>query len=190
MRPLVLLTFAVVALAAAPAASAQTPPPTIAPGVLIGHTSVGGMTGAEARAAVQAAFDVKVSFYFHDHAWAVKPSKFGAYPRLLKAVQAALAASMGEKVPLHVYYRSGSVRSYVGYLNHVFYRAPKNSKVFLSNLKPVITRAVWGRVVRQRVMRLRITSALVRTLRMPIRLEIKRTEPALTRLNFGPILIV
>ena len=63
---------------------AQTPPPTIAPGVLIGHTTVGGMTGAEARAAVQAAFDVKMSFYFQDHAWAVKPAKFGAYPRLLK----------------------------------------------------------------------------------------------------------
>ena len=37
------------------------------------------MTGAEARVAVQAAFDVKVSFYFHDYAWAVKPAKFGAY---------------------------------------------------------------------------------------------------------------
>ena len=178
------------ALAAAPAASAQTPPPTIAPGVLIGHTSVGGMTGAEARAAVQAAFDVKLSFYFHDQAWAVKPTKFGAYPRLLKAVQAALDADMGEKVPLHVYYRSGSVKCYVAYLNRVFYRAPKNSKVYLSNLKPVITQAVWGRTVRQWVMRQAITSALVRTLRSPIRLQIRRHAPALTRLNFGPILIV
>ena len=186
----VLFVSILVALATAPAASAQTPPPTIAPGVLIGHTSVGGMTGAEARVAVQAAFDVKVSFYFKDHAWAVKPAKFGAYPRLLKAVQAALAAGMGEKVPLHVYYRSGSVKSYVAYLNRVFYRAPKSSKVYLSNLKPVITKAVWGRIVRQWVMRQAITSALVRTLRAPIPLQIKRTEPALTRLNFGPILIV
>jgi len=190
VRPLVLLALAVVTLAAAPAASAQTPEPTIAPGVLVGHVSVGGMTGLEARRAVQAAFDVKLAFHFQERSWAVKPTLFGAYPRLLVAVQAALAASAGQQVKLHVVYRPAKVRRYVAYLARVFHRAPKSSEVVLRNLKPFVTEAVWERTVRRALMRRAITRSLVLTLRQSIKLQIARHAPAVTRLNFGAVLIV
>lgn len=186
MRRALVLLVVLSALVAAPAASAQT----IAPGVLVGHVSVGGMTGPEARQAVQASFDVKVAFYFQGHAWSVKPSKFGAYPKLLKAVQAALAAGTGQKVPLHVYYKPAKVKRYTGYLNRVFYRAPKSSRVLLQNLKPFVTKAVWGRTVRRGAMRRAITRSLVLTERLPMKLQIQRHAPAVTRLNVGPVLIV
>jgi lipoprotein-anchoring transpeptidase ErfK/SrfK len=190
VRALLFALAAVAALSAAPSASAQTPPPTIAPGVLVGHVSVGGMTGVEARQAVQAAFDVKLAFHFQEQSWAVKPAKFGAYPRLLKAVQAALAADTGEKIPLHVYYRPLRVRSYVAYLARVFHRDAVSSEVELRNLKPYLTKAVWGRTVKRRAMRQSIKRSLALTLRQSTKLLIQRHEPARTRTNFGPILIV
>ena len=90
------------ALAAAPPASAQTPPPTIAPGVLIGHTSVGGMTGAEARAAVQAAFDVKMSFYFQGSRLGGEAGEVRRLPAAPEGRGCGAAASAGEQVLLRL----------------------------------------------------------------------------------------
>ncbi len=188
MRRIVPL-LALAALCAAPGAAAQTPPPTIPAGVTIAGVDVGGLTGAEARPLVQAAFDEKLAFRFHRRTWAARPIKFGA-PSVGAAVAAALAAQPDEAIGLTVRARMWKIRRYTAYLARLFQRDAKSSQVFLRNGRPFVTEAVWARSVKRLRMVAAIRRAIVRTERTPIRLQIKRRAPAVTRMNFGPIVIV
>ena len=83
----------VVALVAAAPASAQVPPePSIADGVTVAGVDVGGLTAAEATAAVQAFFAQPLSVALGDADSPVRPRGWAAGARIAEAVAAALAA--------------------------------------------------------------------------------------------------
>jgi lipoprotein-anchoring transpeptidase ErfK/SrfK len=197
MRPLRLLLLALLALAAAAPAGAQTPPPpppppppVIADGVTISAIPVGGLTRAEARAVVEAAFDVRIPFRFKARRWHASPRALGSFPFLLDATAAALAADPGTNVRLAVKIRPRKIRAYVNYLQRVFGRKARNSRVVLRGVQPFVTQAKSGRAVRKLVMRTAITRALVRTERTELLLATRPVRPRITRMNIGPIVVV
>ena len=74
--------------------TATTPSPStqIAAGVTIYGVDVGGMTGEQAEAAVQAAFDEPVQFAWKKRKWWAAPDRLGAKIYVAGAVNRALAA--------------------------------------------------------------------------------------------------
>ena len=162
----------------------------IADGVTISGIPVGGLTDAEARAAVEAAFDVKLPFRFKHRSWAASPRRLGSHPFLRDAAVAALAAEPGTNVRLGVKIRPRKIRTYVNRLQEIFGREARDSRVVLRGARPWVTKARNGRVVRKLVMRRLITRALVRTDRSPIALQTRVVKPRVNRYNIGPIVVV
>lgn len=162
----------------------------IADGVTISGIPVGGLTGAEARVVVEAAFDVKLPFRFKQRAWAASPRTLGSSPFLRDAVAGALAAEAGANVKLGVKIRPKKIRAYVNQLQRVFGRQARDSRVVLRGVQPWVTRAKNGRAVRKLVMRRAITRALVRTQRVELTLVTRVVKPRITRMNIGPIIVV
>lgn len=162
----------------------------IADGVTISGIPVGGLTGAEARVVVEAAFDVKLPFRFKQRAWAASPRTLGSSPFLRDAAAGALAAEAGANVKLGVKIRPKKIRAYVNQLQRVFGRQARDSRVVLRGVQPWVTRAKNGRAVRKLVMRRAITRALVRTQRVELTLVTRVVKPRITRMNIGPIIVV
>jgi hypothetical protein len=192
-----LLAFAAVALTAGPAA-AQVPPappappvePRIAQGVTIAQIDVAGMTADEASSAVAAAFERPLRFAFRARRWNVRPATLGARAAVTRAVSAALVALSGEDVPLGVRVDGAAVRRYVTHLDRVFSRRPRDSQLRLRNLRPFLTRARTGVDVRTLAMRIAIVGALRRMERTTMRLQVRLIRPTVTRVNFGPIVVI
>jgi hypothetical protein len=194
------LGFVLVLLAALSApARAQTPPvppapptvpPRIAPGVVVGVTAVGGMTEDEARRAIQVAFDKPLRFSFKRRAWRVFPAALGSYPRLNDAMEDAMAARPGLRIPLEVKLHVGEINRYTAYLDRVFSRRPRDSRVLLRNLRPHITKPRVGFLVRRMMVAGAITRALVRHERDVIPLNVAVLRPRLTRASFGSIMVI
>jgi len=162
----------------------------IADGVTISGIPVGGLTGAEARVVVEAAFDVKIPFRFKHRAWATSPRALGSSPFLRDAVAGALAADPGANVKLGVKIRPKKIRAHVNFLQRVFGRKARDSRVVLRGVQPWVTKAKSGRAVRKLVMRRAITRALVRTERAELTLATRVVKPRVTRMNIGPIIVV
>jgi L,D-transpeptidase catalytic domain len=198
--PLRRLGFVLVLLAAlaAPARAQTSPappapptvPPRIAPEVVVGVTAVGGMTVDEARRAIQVAFDKPLRFAFKRRAWRVFPAALGSYPRLNDAMEDAIAARPGQRIPLEVKLHVGEINRYTAYLDRVFSRRPRDSRVLLRNLRPYITKPHVGFLVRRTMMARAITRALVRHERDVIPLNVAILRPRLTRSSFGPIMVI
>ena len=195
----VLAIALVLAAGAGPAALADEPaPPPAEPvpvavfpeGVTISGIAVGGMTAEEARAAVEAWFDQPVLFQFKKKRWRASPVDLGARPYLDGAVKRALAAAPGTGLDLAVAVSGRAVRAYVGSLDEVFSRPPKDSTLRLRGLRPYVTKARVG----VRVLLNPMTAAIVRALRTnergPIPLEVRLLEPKVTIANFGPVIVI
>ncbi len=191
-----LLPAVVLAAIVAPPASAQQttpppPPPTIAEGVTIAGVLVGGMTAEQATAVVQGAFDRPMKFAFRNRRWQATPGRLGGVPYVSTAVGQALAASPGQTVPLGVGVRVTRLRTYVAYLDRVFSRTARSSRlVGLRNLRPFITKAKAGVDVRRRAMTGVILRALQRHERGPLALRVNFLRPRVTRSNFGAVIVI
>jgi hypothetical protein len=185
------LTVALLALAVAPPALAETdPPPTIPSGVTIAGVPVGGLTEEDARAAVQAAFDQPLAFRHKTRTWSVAPSTLGARPRIGPALAAALAAPPDTAIRLEVMLNLWKIRVYGNGLRKTFNRAPRNSVVVLRDLRPYVTKAAFGVEVRRGLMETAIRGALARNERGPLGLRVRRIAPKVNRSNIGPVIVI
>ena len=189
----------VLAAIVAPQVSAQTtpppppppPPPTIASGVTIAGVEVGGMTAEQATVTVQAAFNQPMKFSFRTRRWQAGPAQLGATAYVSTAVNQALAAAPGQRVPLGVGIRVTRLRAYVAYLDRVFSRSVRNSVlVGLRDLRPFITKARVGVDVRRRAMTGVIFRALLAHARGPLALRVDFIRPTVTRSNYGAVLVI
>jgi hypothetical protein len=151
---------------------------------------VGGMTEERARTAVQAAFDRPLRFSFKTRRWEKRPAAFGASAAVGAAVRAALAAPPGTAIALRVRFDGARVRAYVERLDRLFSRTPRNSQLSLRNLRPFLSKARYGRDVRNWIMRRLIARALVRTERTAIALRVRLIPPRITRRSYGPIAVI
>jgi hypothetical protein len=192
----VLILVAVAALVAAAPARAQEPPPSepppepvIAEGVTVVGVPVGGLTEAEATTAVKAFFDRPLRLKLRRRALAVAPSTL-ARARVYRAVQAALAAPAGTRLPLEVTVGEWRVRLFVSALAKRFYRPARNTRVYLRSLRPWLTRSKEGRRLLPYWSRRAIVSALRRHTRGPLALPTRDITPAITRANFGPVVVI
>ena len=166
-------------------------PPTIAEGVTIAAVPVGGMTAEQATVTVQTAFDRPMTFAFRNRRWRATPARLGAVAHVSTAVERALAAWPGERVPLGVGIRARRIRTYVAYLERAVSRPARSSRlVGLRRLRPFITKARVGVDLRQRVMTRTVARALRRHARGPLALRVNLIRPSVTRSNFGSVIVI
>ena len=205
LRRLILFFALVVALVAAAPAHAQDPvtttttpteppppppEPVIAEGVTIAGVAVAGMTEAQARVAVRAAFDRPIEFTFRSRRWFATPKQLRALPYVKGAVRKAMTAAPGTQISLFVRVNSTRVRTYVAHLERTFRREPKSSRLLLRRLKPFITKSRDGQAVRPTAMASAITRALRLTERGPLALQVKTVPAAVTRASYGPVIVI
>jgi hypothetical protein len=189
-RLIVLLPIAFVAVAAA-APSAEHPLPPIAKGVTIGGLKVGGLNAETARTRVRQVFERDLHFVFGQKRWTVSPAQIGASAEVGRSVTWALKARPRHHVSLPIHVAQERLNKYVSDLNGHLARPAKNSRLIgLSNLRPLITPARPGLKVDQKEMEARIMRALQPSRRAPIPFAARHVQPAITRANFGPVIVV
>jgi hypothetical protein len=168
----------------------NTPPALLPDGITIAGVAVGGMTPADAEAAVRAWFAQPFTFTFRGRVKRAAPWWVGGSPDVATALANAAAAAPGAAIHLPVRVNTTRLRAYVARLARAWNRAPVNSRARLSGLRPVITRARLGFRIRQYPTRLMIRGALASYARGPLAVRYRTLWPRLTRSNFGPVIVV
>jgi lipoprotein-anchoring transpeptidase ErfK/SrfK len=167
-----------------------TTEPVIAAGVSIGGVPVGGLTSADAYDAVNQSFSQPLVIVIRRHRLAPQPAHLGAVARICEAVARAGSALPGTQIPLAVSVNRARVRSYVGLVAKRFDVQPVDAQLFLRKLRPWIAKPVVG----LEVYRARAEAAIVGALRTnkhgPLQLRQKSVPPAITRTNFGPVIVI
>jgi lipoprotein-anchoring transpeptidase ErfK/SrfK len=170
--------------------TAEAPPPVIADGVTIAGVPVGGLTAEEATAAVRAFFARPFTFHFRTFTWQAGPGRVGASANVAAAVTAALAAAPAEALALPVTVNALTLRAYVVRIARRYKLPAVNSRVFLTGLRPYVTRARRGLAVRQQDTRFLIRALLAAHERGPATLPSRVLYPRVTRANFGPVIVI
>jgi lipoprotein-anchoring transpeptidase ErfK/SrfK len=165
-------------------------PERIAPGVKIAGVRVGGMTPAEAYAAVRSAFERPLVLLVGKHRLAVSPERLGAVAYALQAVDRARAAAPGATIRLSVTVSRRKVTAYVGRLARRLDRRPLDSQLSLRHLEPWLSPSRPGAALRRKQAARLIVAALTANRRTPIRLRQAAVSPSVTRASFGPVIVI
>ena len=162
----------------------------IAPGVKIGGVPVGGLTATQAYQAVTKAFDRPLVLLVGRHRLSVPPDRFGAVAYVLRTVERARTAPPGTSLRLDVGVSPQRVGAWLRALARRFDRKVVDAQISLRNLKPFLSRERVGFVVLQRPASAAIRRAIQANRRAPIRLQTRILRPAVTRQNFGPVIVI
>jgi lipoprotein-anchoring transpeptidase ErfK/SrfK len=171
-------------------ARADTPPPvqTIADGVQIGSVAVGGMTAAEATAAVQDAYFAPLVVHVGHRNVTVSPHHFRISLGLGPLVQTALATTADTVVPLAPSFDSRLVVKWVATLAKKTDRAPVSGRLLLRHARPFAAHGRNGRALRTFTTRMRIQNALRTGLRTTIHAPLKTLKAQL--LQPEPVIVI
>jgi lipoprotein-anchoring transpeptidase ErfK/SrfK len=186
-RVRILLVAAAVALVAAAPASAQEP--VIADGVTIAGVEVGGLTEAEATAAVREFFTQPLSVAFRSETLSVAPYRLGGGARVTQAVAAALTAAPDTALALRVTVTRSVLRAWVNRRAKAFHRKPVSARVRLVGLRPRIVAPRPGRALLRDNARLRLRAALLAHERS-VRLRVRSLKPRITAREVGPAIVI
>jgi lipoprotein-anchoring transpeptidase ErfK/SrfK len=174
----------------APPPTTEPPPPAqIPPGVSISGVLVEYMTADEAELAVGEAFASAVPVRFGRRSFALDPSRY-AVPQIRRAIAYALEARPGSTVRLPVTLRRDRVAAWTAALAKRFDRRPVDATLRLRKLRPWISKERPGRVVERRVATNAILERLSSHNRRPVVVKATTIKPAVTRLGFGPIIVI
>jgi lipoprotein-anchoring transpeptidase ErfK/SrfK len=178
----------------APTTTTQPPPPrpaTIPAGVTIaGQVLVGGLSPADATAAVRAFFAQPLSVRAGKSTLRVTPKQLGAAAFIGDAVKRARITRPGGNVPLAVRVRSGPAERYLNRLAKRFDRSAVDSRLLLRNAKPYVTPDRTGRRTKQ-VLAVRALLRSVKThSREPIVVGFETLKPAVTRKSVGDVIVI
>jgi hypothetical protein len=159
-------------------------------GVTVSGARIGGLSAHWASIALRSAFSEPLHLAARGRDWLVDPNQF-ARVEVATAVRRALHARAGEDLPLRVVVQPRRIRRYAARINSRLCRPPVPARlVGLRSLRPIISRARAGCHVR----RVRFSHALVQGLvpleRSVIRVPMQRVRPAVTRANFGPVIVI
>jgi lipoprotein-anchoring transpeptidase ErfK/SrfK len=188
MKRLILLF--VVGLLATSASAIADPPATIPEGVTIGGIQVGGLAPDAATTAVQQEFQRPLELQLGKTRVLVTPDVLGATPVIDKAIERALVAQPYTNVPLGVSVVSGTIADFVGKLAQRFDRPAVDAKLYLRHLRPWLSKEHAGRKLDQRRAVRDINLALANGTRSGIRLFTTALKPKVTRLHFGPVIVI
>ncbi len=164
--------------------------PLIAAGVTIGGVPVGGMTAVDAYDVVNQSFSLPLVLIVRRHQLTPEPAQLGASARIGEAVARAGSAVPGARIALAVSVNRSRVRAYVAVVAKRFDTKPVDPQLYLRNLRPWIAKPVVGLTLYRRRAEAAIASALLANKRGPLRLGQKVTTPSITRLNFGPVIVI
>ena len=159
-------------------------------GVTIAGVPVGGLTAADAYTAVSESFSRPLVIIVRGHRLAPSPAHVGASARIGEAVARAGSAAPGTSIPLEIEVNSSRVRAYVALLSKRFDTKAVDAQLFLRNLRPWIAKPVVGLKLYPRRAEAAILGALLANKRGPLRLRQKVIQPATTRANFGPVIVI
>jgi lipoprotein-anchoring transpeptidase ErfK/SrfK len=189
--------------ATVPAPTATTPKPKPRPrpkpkpqvvrlpaGVKVGGVHVGGLAPQAALEVVRTAFRSPLRLRVGARVLPATPEQLGAVAYVKAAVARARHARPGSAVELRVVVRGGAVRSYVDSLAQRFDRDPVDSKLLLRNLAPFITKGSDGRKLDATGARAAILHALAANSRGTLRLELRSVPQAVSRANFGYVIVI
>jgi lipoprotein-anchoring transpeptidase ErfK/SrfK len=167
-----------------------TTPQLIAPGVTISGVDVGNFTEGEAYQAVSESFARPLSLAVPRHRLALAPAKIGAMAAVRAAVKRALAASAGTELKLRVILSRRGTNRYLDAVAKRFDRRPVDSKLFLSGLRPRVTKPQAGRALRRTRAMDAIFTALVTNTRPLLNLQFTPLEPTVTPASFGLVIVI
>jgi lipoprotein-anchoring transpeptidase ErfK/SrfK len=159
-------------------------------GVTIGGIHVGGLSPDAAYAVVRASFRSPLVLKLGANRVTVPVASLGAVAYAKTAVSHARSASPGTSVPLGVNVRGGAVRRLVDSLTKRYTRDAIDSRVLLRDLKPFITKAEPGKTINRQGAIAAILRALRENRRTGIDLSYEDLQPAVTRANFGPVIVI
>jgi lipoprotein-anchoring transpeptidase ErfK/SrfK len=173
------LVVCALGLGAGQARADGTPPPAvIADGVQIGSVDVGGLTAAQAKAAVQQAYFAPLVLHVGHRGRSVSPHHFHTAVPLGPAVQAALTAAADTVVPLAPKLDTKLVAKWVKTLARKTYREPVAGRVVLRGNRPFLTHAHPGRALRPFPTRMLIRHAIVTGSRTGIVAPLRKLQGA------------
>jgi L,D-transpeptidase catalytic domain len=188
--PLGLLQTTSGATTTAPPGTTSPPPPAqIPPGVKVSGVLVEYMTAEQAEVTIGEAFATPVPVRFGTRSFALDPNRYAA-PQIRRAIAYALSARPGTTVRLPVTLRRGRVGAWSATLAKRFDRAPVDSTLRLRKLRPWLSKDRPGRVLERRVLTNAILDRLSSHSRRPVVAKATTLKPAVTRVNFGPIIVI
>jgi lipoprotein-anchoring transpeptidase ErfK/SrfK len=174
---------------APPMTTSPPPPPQIPPGVKVSGVLVEYMTAEEAEVAIGEAFATPVPVRFGKRSFALDPSRYAA-PQIRRAIAYALSARPGTSVRLPVTLRRERVAGWSSTLAKRFDRSPVDSTLRLRKLRPWLSKDRPGRVLERRALTNAILDRLSSHSRRPVVVKATTLKPAVTRVNFGPIIVI
>ena len=168
-----------------------TPPPPaqIPPGVKISGVLVEYMTADQAELAVGEAFATPIAVRAGGKTFALDPNRF-AVPQIRRAIAYALTARPGTSVRLAVTLKRERVSAWVRTAAKRLDRRPVDSTLRLRNLRPWLSKDRPGRELDRRVATNAILERLSQHSRRLLVVKAKALKPAVTRLNYGPIVVI
>jgi hypothetical protein len=182
-----------------PTETTPPPPPTvdagpsvIQDGVTIGGQDVGGLTAAEARAAVEKRFARSLQLVV-SKTWKqrVLPAQLGARARVGKAVETAIAVRRpGFAVPLTVEIDDARLERFLSKLATATRRDTVDSRLKLVGLSPFATRSVSGRRLKQLVAFYELRKELRTHSREPYQLPFDEIRPKVTETDLGKVIVI
>jgi lipoprotein-anchoring transpeptidase ErfK/SrfK len=190
VKRLSLLIVVVTGLLVGSASAGADTPPAIPVGVSIGGVQVGGLTPDVATTAVEQSFQTPLELQVGTTRVLVTPDVLGATPVVDKAIERALAAAPNSIIPLGVTVVPGATASFVATLAKRFDRTAVDSKLFLRQLRPWLSKERRGHRLDQRRAVRDIGAALAGGVREGIRLTQTTLRPKVTRRNFGPVIVI
>jgi lipoprotein-anchoring transpeptidase ErfK/SrfK len=188
--PMLLAVLALVCARVAAADDTTPTPPTIAEGVTIASVDVGGMAADEATAAVQQAFGQSLELTVAGTRVLVTPDLLGARTDVQKAVLRATTAVAGAAIALPVTVDRSVTSRFVASLAKRFDRRPSSSQLVLRRARPFLTKEKIGRALEQKRAVAAIVAELRSNSRDPLTVGFRHPKPAVTRRNFGPVIVI
>jgi lipoprotein-anchoring transpeptidase ErfK/SrfK len=174
----------------ASASAADDPPAWIPVGVTIGGVPVGGMAPEVATTVVQQAFATPLELKLGTTRILVTPDVLGAVPVVDKAIERALVAPPDTAIPLGVNAPGSKITEFVKKLAQRFDRSPLDSKLYLRQLRPWLSKELPGRKLEQKRAVRDIVAALYAGSREALQLYQINIRANVTRRNFGPVIVI
>ena len=166
-------------------------PTTIAAGVTVGgEVLVGGLSPAQATAAVRAFFARPLVLRLGKVTLTVTPKQLGASAYVGEAVKHARVFAPGANVPLKVTVPRQRLERYARALAKRFDRVAIDSQLQLRDSRPFVTKEQQGRRVRQSLVVQDLYRSLKTHVRDPILLKQDVIVPKSTRASIGEVIVI
>jgi lipoprotein-anchoring transpeptidase ErfK/SrfK len=187
----IILSLVVIALAAGAShalADDTVPPATIPDGVQIGSVPVGGLTTADATAAVQEAYFAPVVVHVGHRNVSVSPHHFHTNLGLNPVVHAALTAAPDTVLPLTPTFDTRLVVKWVKALARKTDRPPAAGRLLLRRDRPFYTAVHSGRSLRPFATRMMIQHALAGGVRTIVHAPLRKLTTTATKSE--PVIVI